>query len=60
MIILKQNGSSDCVIGLPLKKMQVNKQRKATLHESAKYKGYFQGVFSQKIHVPGTMLITIC
>lgn len=42
MIILKQNGSSDCVIGLPFKNMQVHKQRTATLHESAKYKSYFQ------------------
>lgn len=41
------------------KNMQVHKQRKATLHESAKYKGYFQGFF-QKLHVPGKMLITIC
>lgn len=30
------------------KNMQVHKQRKATLHESAKYEGYFQGFFSRK------------
>lgn len=29
------------------KNMQVHKQRKATLHESAKYKGYFQGFFPE-------------
>lgn len=51
LIVLQDNHS---------KNMQVHKQRKATLHESAKYKGYFQGFFSNKIHVPGTMLITIC
>lgn len=38
LIVLQDNRS---------KNMQVHKQRKATLHESAKYKGYFQGFFPE-------------
>lgn len=59
MIILKQNGSSDCVIGLPFKNMQVHKQRTATLHESAKYKSYFQFSSRKYMYLVQCYIITI-